>query len=529
MSSSTIQPDLITFLEQRTSYAHEPLDVQHIQTHISHVFIASPYVYKLKKPVDFGFLDYSTLKKRYKYCQQEIMLNKRLAADIYLKVVGIAKSGGTYRFSNDLDSDLVVEYAVKMKKLEDKYFLHNYIDKGTLEDEHLDRVADKLTDFYQSQGKSKELAEWGTIQRVKVNTDENFTQVAPFVGQTIDNNSFEAIQYYTSSYYERHKDLFEERIEDGCIVDGHGDLHLEHIHITEDRVRIYDCIEFNERFRYGDLAGDLAFLAMDLDFHRCLQEERYLIDRMAEKLQDHTLVDIIDFYKCYRAFVKGKVKSLQSEEDEVPPGEQKEAANIARRYFHLALRYTLIGSEPVVLIFMGQIGTGKSTLAKFVSDKLGISHLSSDRIRKTLAGLPLTERTPAPQREMLYSSEMSHKIYDSLITEAEEAIAMDRSTILDATYGRKERREQLVKRLTAKGISHIFIEAQTPDDIITERLKNREGRDDVVSDARVDDFYRLGNAYEKPGEIETVLYINTNQEISKSINELYTKLINLNL
>ncbi|MCW9707486.1 nucleoside monophosphate kinase [Fodinibius salsisoli] len=529
MSPATIQPDLISFLEQKSTYEHEPSHVQHIQTHISHVFIVSPYVYKIKKPVDFGFLDYSTLEKRYTCCRQEVALNKRLAGDVYLGVMGIEKSGENYSFTSDLDSDFITEYAVKMRKLENKYFLHNYIDKGRLQEEHLNRVADKLADFYEQQEQDKELAKWGAIKKIKVNTDENFTQVAPFIRQTIDENSFKAIRYYTSSYYEQYSGLFKQRMEGGCIVDGHGDLHLEHIHITEDQVRIYDCIEFNERFRYGDWAADLAFLAMDLDFNDCFEEERYLINRMAEKLQDHTLADIIDFYKCYRAVVKGKVKSLQSTEDEVPLSEQKEAVSLARRYFDLALRYALIGSEPVVLIFMGQVGTGKSTLAKKLSDKLGIEHLSSDRIRKASAGLPLTERTPASKREMLYSSKISDNIYHTLLTRAVKTIAMGRSIILDATYGQKSMRMQLVQRLTAKSIPYIFIEAQAPEDIIVKRLKDREERDDVVSDARVEDFYQLSNAYIKPTEMQQLLHVNTNQEVTKSINELYTKLIDFNL
>lgn len=529
--SPGLNPELLHFLKLPASYPQVPEEVQHIQTHISHVFIAPPFVYKFKKPVDFGFLDYSSLEKRRKFCRREVELNRRLTDDIYLGVVGVTARQGSYvigSVNEELDSDRIVEYAVKMRKLSEKYFLHSYIDDDKLTEQHLDRIAEKLARFYSDQQGEEKLARWGAIEKVKVNTDENFEQTKRFIDKTIDQRTFKTIRFYTNEYYKRNEELFRRRRDLGYMVDGHGDLHLEHIYITPDEVMIYDCIEFNDRFRYGDLAVDLAFLAMDLDFNGREQEERYLIGRMAEKLADEELLRIINFYKCYRAYVKGKVKSLQSTEEEVPEEERKEAAELASRYFKLSLRYALLGSEAKVLIFMGRVGTGKSTLSKHLADQLNIERFSSDQIRKAAADQPLRERTPAAKRETLYSKQRSEQVYATL---REKAVVDAGSVLLDATFSNRGERKQLTDKLESEKIDYIFVEAQAPDATIKERLKSREGEREVISDARLEDFDKLNDAYDSPSEIpkQHLLQINTNQKVASGIRELYKALAEQNL
>lgn len=523
--------ELLHFLEEPDFYPHKPDKVQHIQTHISHVFIADFFVYKLKKPVNFGFLDYSKLKKRKKYCYREVELNRRLSDDIYLGVTGFARQNEKFVFEEDNpDSESIVEYAVKMRKLPDEYFLHRYIEEDSLTTEHLDRVADTLASFYLNQNKSADLSKWGEVETIKVNTNENFAQTEKFIGNTIHRRSFYAIRYFTNRYFQQNEQFFQHRTETGRIVDGHGDLHLEHIHITPDKVQIYDCIEFNERFRYGDLAADLAFLAMDLDFNGCRNEEHYFIKQMAKKLNDKELLQIIDFYKCYRAYVKGKVKSLQSAEEEVSKENRERSVKIAARYFKLSLQYALIGSKPVVIIFMGRIGTGKSTLAAYLAEQLNIEHFSSDKIRKSLAKLPLTGRTPQPRREALYAPTMSDKTYSSLITKAMEKTNQGEPVILDATFGAKRLRRKLTDCFESNRIEYIFVEVQASDKTIADRLKVREKQNNVISDARLEDFENLNANYEAPFEINDrhLIKVSTKQSKKDSIIELYRKLIDNN-
>src|SRR6056297_1233177 len=448
------------FLENKESYPHQTQSVKHIQTHISHVFMVPPFVYKFKKPVDFGFLDYSTLEKRKHYCEREVELNRRLCSDIYLGVVPISKNGNAFSFSSE-STGQIVEYAVKMKKLDQQYFLYSYIESDRLTNQHLDRVADKLAKFYLQQEPKDEVLQYG----------------------------------------EKNQSFSNRRINQKKMVDGHGDLHLEHIHISPKSICIYDCIEFNELFRCGDLAADLAYLAMDLDFQDRRNESRYFIEKMAQKLDDPDLKRIIDFYKCYRGYVKGKVKSLQSAGDENSQEKQKKLQQTALDYFHLSLRYALLGSRPVALIFMGRIGTGKSTLAKHLSKILKIDHFSSDRIRKNLAGLPLYERPKLSEREKLYSAEMSEKTYQYLFENVKAHLKSGKSVIIDATFSRKSKRQDLIDLLESMDANYKFIETQAPDETIISRLKARDKEKDIVSDARLEDFEKLTSGYESPDEL----------------------------
>ncbi len=523
---------LITFFQKKNAYPHHPEMVEHVQTHISHVFLAPPYVYKFKKSVDFGFLDYSSLEKRKEYCHREVELNRRLSDDIYLGVVSVIEEDDSFRISDDLlQSDSVVEYAVMMKQLAEEYFLHSYLESGTLTNSHLDRVADKLAEFYNNQQPDEQVLQYGQIESIKVNTDENFEQTKAFIGKTIDSNTFRAIQYFTNKYFERRKELFERRIAQKRIVDGHGDLHLEHIHITPEKVQIYDCIEFNDRFRYGDLAADLAFLAMDLDFNNCWQEERYFIDQMAQKLDDPDLLEITDFYKCYRAYVKGKVKSLQSGEEEVPQADREKAEQTALAYFDLSLRYALLGSKPIVLIFMGGVGTGKTTLAKHFEQKFNIHRFSSDHIRKSMAGVDLQKRTPAEKRDELYTPSISEQTYQTLFDKMEQHAGKGKSVILDATFSSRMSREKLLQEFQELEVHYLFVEAKAPDEVVKSRLNQRDQQDDVVSDARLEDFEILKKRYSPPSEIadENIISIQTDQPVEETIRTLYFELADRNI
>lgn len=521
---------VIDFLKQKESYPHTPDSVQHIQTHISNVFMVPPYVYKIKKRVDFGFLDYSSLEKRKFYCEQEVELNRRLCSEIYLGVECITESETGFKIApmdSVQDSGEVVEYAVKMKMLDENYFLHTYIDQNTLTDEHLDRVADKLADFYTEQSPDETVASYGTRDKIRFNTDENFSQTEEFVGTTISREAFNGINYFTDRYLDQNDKLFQKRIKEDRIVDGHGDLHLEHIHVSPGGVCIYDCIEFSERLRCGDQAVDLAFLAMDLDYNDRWTESRYFVDQMAQKLTDPDLATIINFYKCYRAYVKGKVKSMKSSEEEVDESDRKQAADIAKVYFDLSLRYALIGSGPLVLICMGRIGTGKSTLASHLSDKLNIEMFSSDKIRKEIAEVPLFERPSVEVRNRLYSAGMSKQTYQALTEHAINSFKKGKSVILDATYSKGAGRRDLIEQLDSLGADYIFIEAKASDDIVKARLRDREDDKETVSDARLEDFEMLTDRYESPSEISfgNKTEIDTGTDLKVTLEKLYRKMV----
>ncbi len=308
-----------------------------VQTHISIVFVADDFVYKVKKPVNFGFLDFSTLEKRRHHCHQEVNLNRRLSKGIYIHVLPVTFDGEKHSLRDG--SGEVVEYAVKMKRIPDERLMRNLFARGELTKGHLRRVADVLARFHLNALRTPEIDQFGRPERFKVNTDENFAQVEKYIGITIQQGQFDALKGWTEDYYRLNQRLFEERITQGRIRDCHGDLHMEHICFTEG-LSIIDCIEFNDRFRYSDTVADIAFLLMDLEYHGGRADSRFLWDEYKRLAHEKEVDSLLTFYKVYRAFVRGKVNSFQVDDADIGPEEKKRAVETAGSYFQLANSYT---------------------------------------------------------------------------------------------------------------------------------------------------------------------------------------------
>lgn len=492
---------LLEFLLDPASYAHRPRSIHLVQTHASLVVLASPFVFKIKKPVDFGFLNFSTLAKRHAACLTEVELNRRLTSGVYLGVVAIVRDGGRLRFAKTGERSRVVEYAVQMRRLSSRYFLDHRLRRRAVGRREIMRIVAFLARFYRAQRPTKEVSQWGTVAHLRFNTDENFTQAERHAGGTISRESLAAIRAYTNGFLRRHGKFFTRRVREGWIRDCHGDLHAEHIHITPRAVNIYDCIEFNDRIRYGDVASDVAFLAMDLDFEGRADLASEFVAKMARALRDDDLSRLMDFYKCYRAFVRGKVESLHSVAAQAPAVERLAAADRARRYFQLALRYATIGSAPAALVVMGGTGSGKSRIAQALASEFGCDVFSSDRIRKALAGRPLYERTPSKERAGLYNASMTARTYGALLDHALGAVRRGEGVVLDATFGNRVHRHAFRRALSAAGANAIFVEAHAPAAVVRKRLARREHERREVSDARLGDYAELTRRYEGPVEL----------------------------
>jgi uncharacterized protein len=541
----SIQERLLPFLLRPHSYPHRPKSVRLAQTHASFVFIVPPFVYKVKKPVNFSFLDFSTLEKRRHFCEREVALNRRLAPRVYLGVAPISMRQDRFTFGA---GDQVVEYAVKMRKLSNRRFLDQLVERDEVTLGDLNRIAEVLKRFYQRQQPTEAIEAWGRIDRLRISTEENFRQTRKFIGpaassfslapapdkpgqsrHTISSRAFETIRYYTNRFYVQNRRLFASRIQQRRIRDCHGDLHLEHIHITPRALNIYDCIEFNDRFRYVDVANDAAFLAMDLDYEGRPDLACHFARRLASALEDEGMPRLMDFYKCYRAYVRGKVESLHSVADTAPEEERQSCAERARRYFQLALRYAIAGSQPVVLVVMGRIASGKSTLARALGAELGWEVYCSDHARKKIAGVPIFERRSAEAREHLYSAGMTKRTYDHLLASAEAQVQNGRSVILEATFARREHRELLAKRLGKRGIPWRVLEAQASNAMIKQRLRRRGARPGEVSDARLEDFAMLTDLYQKPTEFPPRQWakVRTNGPLDQTVTKALKQLAGL--
>jgi hypothetical protein len=488
-----------------------PDDVTLRQTHISLVALAGDHVVKIKKPVDFGFLDFSTLAKRRARCHDEVRLNRRLCPAIYRGVVPLHAEGETFVFGDpvpegEAPARAPVEWAVVMDRLPRAGFLDHRLATGDATPADIDRLADRLADFYARQDADAHVAEAGWPANVRTNFDENFEQTAPFVGDLIAAPAFRALRYHTDRVFDQEAARLHRRRASGRIVDGHGDLRLEHVHLTGEGVCIYDCIEFNERFRHLDVASDVAFLAMELDVAGHAGLARRFLRRMADLLHDDGLLALADFYRSYRAFVRGKVHALRAGEDEVEADDRTASRDEAQTLFRWALRYAVAGAAPLVVVVMGRPGTGKSTQAEAVADALGFAVVSSDRVRKQRAGVPLTERPDAATRERLYDRSMSDAVYGHLRATALERAEAGDGTVLDATYSRRARRDALRTALADAGVPYAVVELTADAATLRDRLAARTD-DALVSDARAEDFSMLDARYEPPDALEDARHV----------------------
>ncbi len=475
---------LIRALSDPAVYPHQPQSVQVIQTHISVVFIAENLVYKVKKPVNLGFLDFTTLAKRRHFCEQEVKLNSRFSEGIYLGVVSIWQSGSRVNLSGDGEE---IETAVLMSLIPEDRIMTYMLKHDLITGEVLDKIADKIAYFHSHAACGPGIASFGSIEVIYQNVRENFDQVIPFVGRTIDDNTYAETSRLSLDFIDLHKDLFVDRMKNGFIRDCHGDLHVDHVVIL-DGIMLFDCIEFNDRFRYNDTVADLAFLVMDLDFQGYPAFAKHLAERYAQTSGDAGLSELLKFYQSYRAFVRGKVLGFELDESEISDAERGVAVRTAKDYFGLSLSYLKPSPPPVLIVMCGLMATGKSFLAKKLGRRLGIDHLRSDEVRKDLHGVERSQHRFEMYRDGIYSPNATERTYEALFKMARQYLAQGRSIILDASfinYEYRRRARQLAYEAKAR---FRIIECTAPDDIIKQRLKTRLTQENEPSDARWEIF-----------------------------------------
>jgi aminoglycoside phosphotransferase family enzyme len=327
-------PELIQALLNPKAYPDPTPQVELVQTQISYVLLAGEYVYKIKKPVDMGFLDYTTLEKRLFFCKREVELNQRLCKNTYLGVVPITKEKG-YIVGGKGE---VLEYAVKMRRLPQDAMMDVLLQQNKVTPAMVEKVARILVDFHQKAAISEEITRLGGINAVIQNTLENFAQTGKYFGVIIEPETYQRIKSYTEGFIKDNRDLFLKRMAEGRVRDGHGDLHTAHVCFYKG-VCIYDCIEFIDRLRYIDVAADIAFLAMDLDHYDRQDLSSIFINAYVNKSKDKELLNLLNFYKCYRAYVRGKIGCLHYDDPYVSSVEKTKIVANARSYFILAASY----------------------------------------------------------------------------------------------------------------------------------------------------------------------------------------------
>ena len=479
------------------------------ETHISNVFLSESTVFKVKKPVQLGFLDFSTLEARKHYCEVEVQLNRRLAEHVYRGVRAITcDAQGVHCIAEAVGGDEIVDYAVEMVRLCDRDAADVQLREGRLSRADLARVAEQLAAFHAAARCDEETAHFGERAVIAQNVAENFEQTRDSAPKFLSAQGIAAIERWQRDFLDREHARFEARLAAQRIRDGHGDLRLEHCYLADDgSVQIIDCIEFNERFRYGDVCADVAFLAMDLSWHERPDLSECFLASYARASGDYDLYSVVDFYESYRAYVRGKVASLLAEDETAEESARERARSTARKYYQLAeacSREPL--AKPRLYAVGGIIASGKSTLASQLAELIDAPVLEADRTRKQLAGLdPHT-----PWRDAAFSghygAEQTHAVYAELLRRAEVILRSGRSVIIDASFRERAQRAAARARADGLGCEFTFVECVAPLEVCRQRLAKR-AQGPSTSDGRADIFDDFVRSYEPVTELAIAQHV----------------------
>jgi hypothetical protein len=498
------------------AYPHPVDGVELRQTHISFLLFAGEFVYKLKKPLDLGFLDFTTLERRRHFCEEEVRLNRRLCEHTYLGVVPVTSEGQRVRVEG---AGEVVDYAVKMRRLPEEGMMTALLERDAVTSTLIDRLARRIADFHAASERSPAIDQFGSLETVLTNWRENFEQTRPYIGRTITRHQFEEIEAFVETVTEDDADLFDLRIREGRVRDCHGDLRAEAVCFLDDGVCIFDCIEFNERFRYSDVASDIAFLAMDLDGRGRADLSDELMSRYLSATVDATLPLLLPFYKCYRAYVRGKVDGFQLDQPEVDEAQKQRATRSARHAFELAHAYATQRVPAALIITVGVTGSGKSFLANALAARLGAYLLSSDVVRKELAGIAPTERRTEPVDQGIYRPEMTERTYATLFERARPWLARGKPVVLDASFLARGHRQAALRLAREADVPFLALECEADEATIWERLSERQGDRRVVSDGRWE-IYQTQQERRDPIDelpVGTHMVIETTRPLSEQI------------
>jgi uncharacterized protein len=468
-------PDVIQQMLQPGFYPHsvtEPLRL--IQTHASFVLLTGDYAYKIKKPVNFGFLDYSTLEKRQHFCNQELAMNRRTAPEIYLEVLPIIQKGDRFQLSSnspDLTSaEIPVEYTLKMREFSQESLFVSLLERGKLTEEIIEELGREVAKFHSTTISNNYLRKFGEVSQIREAIDNNYRISEKYIGGPQTQTQYQETKNYTDLFFAENQELFDRRIANHKIRECHGDLHLRNIALWQDKILLFDCIEFNEPFRFVDVMYDVAFTVMDLESRGRRELGNALINTYIEQTGDWEGLQLLPLYLSRQAYVRAKVTSLMLDDVAISTAEKVEISQIAADYYKLAWEYTKPRRGKLTLM-SGLSGSGKSTLARYLARRTGAIHIRSDAVRKHLGGIPLNSRGG----QDLYSDEMTAKTYSRLLELG--IILADRGwdVILDAKFDRQNLRTTAINTAQTRNLPLQIIYCTAPIEELRSRLQQRRG------------------------------------------------------
>ena len=462
---------LIAALQNPALFPHAVEGFQLIETHISWVLLTGPFVYKIKKPMNFGFLDFTTLAAREHFCNEELRLNQRLTEDLYLEVLPITGTAQNPQLGGEGE---VIEYALKMRQFPQTGLLSTLQANGELTPTHIDQIAKQIGEFHISAPRVTSESELGSPDSVMAPVTQNFEQIRAMISEKADLIQLDALQAWAESSFERLKPLLTQRKADGFIRECHGDIHLGNITLIDNKVVIFDCIEFNEPFRKTDVYADIGFLAMDLEDRGLKSLSRRLISNYLELTGDYQGLELLNFYKAYRAVVRAKVAlfGLSPDADLVQRGA---VMRQYRNYANLAESYSAIPSRFLVITH-GVSAVGKSHVAMRLVESLGAVRLRSDIERKRLFA-------DKSQASGLYDADASVATYQRLHELAAVVLRAGFPVIIDATYLKQHQRGAAAAVAESTGVPFLILDCEAPQAVIAGWLEQRQAQSNDPSDA----------------------------------------------
>lgn len=462
--------DLLAALQNPAIYAHPVDHVEMLETHISWVLLCGDYAYKIKKPLDLGFLNFSTLEKRRYYCQEELRLNTRLALEIYLAVVAI--TGSLKHPAIDAPGP-VIDYAVKMRRFEQQNLFINRLRAGTLTTGLLDQLALLVANFHGQSPSAGLDTPFGTPETILTPVMENFQQI----GEAVDPSTQSRLEWLQQWSTAKHRSLtavFLQRRKAGHIRECHGDLHLGNIVAFRGQATPFDGIEFNASLRWIDVISDMAFLVMDLDDHHRSDLAFRVLNAYLERTGDYAGLVLLRFYLVYRALVRAKVAGIRLQQ----AGETPELVTELRNYLDLANAYSK-PPEPRLILCHGLSGSGKTTVSQKLLEALPAIRIRSDVERKRLHRLQPEQRSESGLDQGLYAEQATHRTYSRLMQLAGTVIDAGFSVIVDATFLRQKQRRPFIEMAREKRIPLHIVHCQASINTLQQRIVKREkaGRD----------------------------------------------------
>jgi len=480
---------IVQFLSRPRSYPHPVGVVERRETHVSRVFLAGAYAYKLKKPVKFPFLDASTVALRKKFCGLELSLNRRLAPSVYLGIVPVTEAGGRLALGG---RGRIVDWVVKMRRLPEDRMLDQLVARRRVSRRDMRRLAMRLLPFFRRAARGPSIDRYGRPPQVAELVLGNLRECQPFVGGLVSEQDRAFLEAAYRQYLALHAPLLTRRVKERRIIDGHGDLRCENICMT-DPVNVFDCVEFQPAFRCGDEANDFSFLVMDLEFRGRDDLARALVEQYQRTMRDPTFNQVLAFYECHRSLVRGKVRGFAwLQHPRTAHGRRIRA--LSRRHFQLAIRYAKQFAPPRLIVICGAIGTGKSTLARSLSGALGAAWLRTDEIR--LTEFAHARRTGQGFSEGLYAPRISELVYQRLMAKAEALLRQGRSVVCDGTFSQAAGRERLRRIAKRQGASFHFFECVVPRAVALRRIAARAAAQSDISEAKPEHYDRLQAGFE---------------------------------